>query len=77
MEGKKETPGEREKKKRIAEFTTAKTHLAGKTLPKINSGTQDLQLIADEAWRALLDANDIREFVVGDGVTGIGGKVGT
>jgi hypothetical protein len=64
MEGKKETPGEREKKnKRIAEFTTAKSHLAGKTLPQINSRTQDLRLIADEAWRALLDANSIQEFV--------------
>jgi hypothetical protein len=52
-----------EKKKRIAEFTTAKAHLMSKILPEINSGMQDLRLIADDAWRALMYANDIQEFV--------------
>jgi hypothetical protein len=52
-----------EKKKRIAEFTTAKAHLMGKILPEINSGMQDLRLIADDAWHALMYANDIQEFV--------------
>jgi hypothetical protein len=50
--------GVSEKRKRISRFSTAKQHLVGKALPDIDSGIKDLQVITDEAWRALMSAND-------------------